>query len=1650
MIAALAALVLQAPVTWIEGESAITSAAVNRTGATRANLLSEGRWLQIGVDPGEVEAKVPADGIVLDFPLTVQGRQNVWARIGYEFARSAFEWRVGDGTWKRVEPRELTWDLQELDTWTEVAWLPLGAADVPASARLQIRIPREKDEKGAWRRFLFALDALVLTPGEFLPNSKHKPGEEYRTDRDRAAAAKTFEAPPASPRSEVLLTGDWEIAREDEQEPPFDIAVPMEAPKKPLFWSAIQVPSDRNESRPDLIFAHRLWYRTRVQVPAAGGHFLEFERNNLNTTVYVNGQLCGFEKNPLVRFRVDVSKAVRPGMNEILVGIRDPWYGYSTNPTNPRKLREVFNRPLSVCKTGFQDLAYPIWNCFQSGILDPVRLVSAGPVYVDDVTIRTSVAKKTIEIGAELRSASPEGGLVEVDAEVVDPKTGTSVKKLGGPQVRVTGKASFQVEQAWENPELWWPDEPKLYELRLTVRQDGKVIDQSRTRFGFREWATDGMHYTLNGIRWRGWAELTQGDTPQRFAENYRKTGQRFFRLSGFSQNAGIRWKGLTFREALEFCDEQGLVVRRSGELDGQVIGYMAIENDPDLQKLYGSRIKMQLMRNWLDQQVAQVKAERNHPSIHVWSLENEWLYINCINLYADLMDEFEREVEKVGKAVMGADPTRLYMVDGGGAGKDQLFPVHGDHYVYTNQPRDYPDLAYQDFTTGGGRGRWTWDAQRPRYLGEDFFATGINPADYAWIGGESSFEGKVGAHPAIAKVQRILQEGYRWNGRYSFWHFWVGDEGAKFGKYIPNAEVAALVREYDASFLSGQTVRRTVRALNDSRLSLKLRFEWETVVGGKPSASGGREVSPEPGGFVEFPLEFRAPTVNARTEGELVLRLKVGPETVFEDRKHFAVHPAVQVSPSSRQAGVGLYDPRGTMAPVLRSLGLTPIPVADLAAIPASVQVLVVGPDAIREEDSSSTRLAAWALEGKRAIVLDQAHPLRFQAIPAEVNTALNRGAFAFPEDASHPALRGVQALDLQAWPGQAQGWSYRNAYDKPTRGARSLIQCDRRLGSSALVEVPVGTGLMLLSQMRVGDAVASSAGARRLLVNLIDHAVAYRFATLPTTLVAPAGSQLARAVAATGVRFTAGSDVVAALAKPGVVVADASPANLAKIVSAKAQLDKFTASGGTLLLHGLTPVGLADYNRIVGVQHMIRPFRRERVLLATPRDPLAAGITLSDVALLSSERLFAWTSDMYAAKDTFSYIVDLRDAAPFAQFPSDYHHNIVNGFVSADGWPYIFSFEKPDQNPPVFEMVWPSAQTFEGMEWIGNGFYHYITKFRLTFDGKDNVDLDVLPNIEPQSLAIEPPRTGSRVRFQALEWRKTPNVNDVIGIDNLRLFVRRDPTFSQRVKPLLNIGGIVRYPMGTGNVVLCNLNFLEREEVPVNGDKKRAILAALLRNLKAPMGEGKPIIAGASGIRYTPIDLSKSANQFRTERGWFGDAATTFKDLPIGRQTFAQVPFDVFEFPTSPVPTAVMLGGPGVPGGLPEQVEIPVGRTAAALFFLQTARLDQRRNDQDRREGRRFRMAEYVVAYADGSTETIPLYAEEDLDDFRQAKPASLPGAALAWSKPYEGRGVSGTAWVKQWSNPHPDRVIRSVTVRYGPDRRGVPVLLALTAAS
>lgn len=1654
---------------WLEGEAPAKVAGIkpNMTGWGRKDFLSGERWLHVSMDPAAVEKELPAEGGLLEYAFTTpqDATYEVWLRIGFEFVRSPFDWRIDGGEWAGVKPTDLTTDCMPVDYWCEVAWLKAGERQLPRGGhKLEIRLPRtqeppkggttNKDAKGKTARVLFALDAICLTAGEFAPNSRFKPGDQGRTAKDEEAAKTVFELPePKAPdaRSSVPLNGLWEVCRHDEQLPK-EVAVPIaDFPKTP-HWRAIEVPGDKNALRPDLTFAHRLWYRTRVRVPdsLAGRSFhIVFPENNLNTTVVVNGVPCGFFKNPFARFQIDVTKGVKPGVNEVWVGIRDAYYGYSTNPNDPMKLRRTFNFPLEVTRRGFQDLAYPVWNHFQSGILATPTFVAAGPAYVSDVFCKPSVAKKELALEVTVINPTSKELAGEVLCQAVNAKTGEAEKSFAPRPFSLAAGAeqTLTFAEPWANPKLWWPDEPNLYLLRATVRVGGKPVDASDTRFGFREWGWQGRDFTLNGIPWRLWCDCFTADTPKDWLDFYRKTNQRMMRFWG------TRWKGMTPQEALDFFDENGVVVRRSGILDGEAIGYHAMERDPDLKKLYNSDIKMQLMENWRDQMVAQVKGERNHPSVMIWSIENEWLYINCINLHGGHMDEFEREVKRVSDAVMAADPTRPTMNDGGGAHKNNAMPVAGDHYV-TGPYHLYPALAYDANTKGGGRGRWEWDMQRPRFIGEDFYITGNNP-EFAYFGGEEAFQGKIATRPAASLMARMLMEGYRWANQ-NAWHFWMGQKDAP-GQYASYPPRAVFCRQWDWSFAYGQEVRRTFGIFNDTRFGDPISFTWTLTLDGKKWYEKTTEHKLAAGACEKFDVAIEMPIFKTRQEGELTLALSVKGQEVFRDSKAVSLLPRPAATAKLAANELLVFDPQGAVAAFLKDHRIAFTPLADLKALPETGKVLLIGKDAIEPAESTSSRLAAWALPGRRIIALEQKNPLKFQALPCEMEAQANHGTTAFAEDLNHPALRGLKQKDFFTW--APDELVYRDAYAKPTRGAKSLIQCHTLLQSTGLAEVPVGDGLMLICQLLVGEKLQTNIVAQHLLVNLLDYAAAYKL-EFRKVVACATDPMLAKTLDEIGLQYAKASTPLEAIGgKATVAIVSASPANLKTLADNPAGLKAFTDAGGWLLLHGLTPEGLADYNRIVGFEHMIRPFRRERVGLPPIRNPLMAGLTLNDIVMYSSQRIFPWTQGNYVANDIFSYVVDYEDVAPFARFEDQYDaehpdrnpSNLVNGMVSADAWKYIVNREAPAEGPLDFPLALPKEIELAEMEWIGNTFYYPVTKVQLIPDGAEAraATFTTEPTNDPQTFPIDPPLKGRAFTLRLAEWLKLPDKRAVTGLDNIRLKARRPPEFYKAVKPMLNIGAMMEYPRGAGGIVLCNLLLKEREDVPANYTKKRNILTTLLRNLKAPFAGGRAIIAGAN-LTYTPIDLSKHANQFTGEQGCFGDKRLTLKDLPTGRQTLAGVPYEIYEFRTSPVPTILMLGGPRVPGGLKEEIRgIPIARKADALFFLMAARLDRRMNPRELKEKKRFELARYLVTYADGGTADIPIIAEIDIEDYRQKEPKAIPGAQIAWVRPYEGTELSAVLYSIQWNNPRPDAEIKSIDFLPGPDRRGIPALIALTAA-
>jgi beta-galactosidase len=670
--------------TWIEGESpASSNMTIPAETSEHPEWLSGGKWLRLAVEPNDVNT-IPADGIDLtyNFSTTFSGNSKIWARMGFESARPEFDWRIDDADWQHIDAKNLCTDLMELSFFTEVEWLHLGDQNLSAGAhKLELRIPRQITN-GKPQRLLFAADCFCISSGPFQPNSKFKPDEDSRTDADRAAEANVFHLPASTSNARVTLPlkGAWQICRDDEVIPA-EVDQPMkDLPTSPV-WSAIEVPGNKADVRPDLTFAHRVWYRAHIDVPAASASHsftLNLPEVNLNATVFVNGTYCGFAPFPFAHASIDITKAIKPGqVNEVAVGVRDAWYAYYRDPKNPTDMRRVFVYPVRILSSGFQDFVYPIWNHSQSGLLETPTLIVAGSTYASDVFVKPSVSNAELAADVTVQNSSSAPATGDVLCEAIDPKSQQVAKSL--PPVPFTIAAGEQqvvkVSAPWPDARLWWPDpNPALYTLRTTILRDDQSADVSDTPFGFREWSWEGHDFKLNGIVWHGWADVTNHPDLFAWLNFYRKTNQRFFRFW-----APNKFFGMDDDTALDWFDRNGIVIRRTGVFDGESMGYERHHIE-------------ELSKNAVAQEEAKIRGERNHPSIMIWSLENEMSFIDAFNLNWD--DDWEKSTASMWQTIhTQIDPTRPVMVDGGGAGKANMLPVAGDHYI-VGDPAAYPKLA--------------------------------------------------------------------------------------------------------------------------------------------------------------------------------------------------------------------------------------------------------------------------------------------------------------------------------------------------------------------------------------------------------------------------------------------------------------------------------------------------------------------------------------------------------------------------------------------------------------------------------------------------------------------------------------------------------------------------------------------------------------------------------------------------------------------------------------------------------------------------------------------------------------------------------------------------------------------------------------------
>lgn len=342
------------------------------------------------------------------------------------------------------------------------------------------------------------------------------------------------------------------------------------------------------------------WYRKKLEIPATDSGksiFLDVDGAMSYAVVWLNGQMVGGWPFGYASWRVDLTPYVKPGgTNELVIRLDNP-------PDSSRW--------------------YP-----GAGIYRNVWLVKTAPVYVAHwgtyvTTPVVSASSATVDLQVTVDNDSDEAANVTVATKIFaldadGNKDGHVVATIAPVNFQIAARTNATVggDGVVANPKLWGPppqQKPNRYVAVTTLSQDGKIVDVYETPFGIRTIRFDpdqgffinGEHILLNGVC----DHHDLGALGAAF--NYRALQRQFETLQAMGCNALRTSHNPPAPEFLELADRMGFLV-----MDEMFDCWERPKTPYDFHLIFDA---------WHEQDMrAQIRRDRNSPSVIMWSIGNE------------------------------------------------------------------------------------------------------------------------------------------------------------------------------------------------------------------------------------------------------------------------------------------------------------------------------------------------------------------------------------------------------------------------------------------------------------------------------------------------------------------------------------------------------------------------------------------------------------------------------------------------------------------------------------------------------------------------------------------------------------------------------------------------------------------------------------------------------------------------------------------------------------------------------------------------------------------------------------------------------------------------------------------------------------------
>lgn len=373
----------------------------------------------------------------------------------------------------------------------------------------------------------------------------------------------------------------------------------------------IWVPSCWNELREELFeYEGIAWYFKKFvfeKMEDVDRYMLFFYGVNYRCRIWVNGREAGAHTGGFTPFEVDITGLlVLNGKNVITVRVDSA----ITNMTSPPIGVDWFN---------------------YGGIFRDVSIAGTGASWIDDITVVTKM-DGNVRLSVDVGNYNADNDY-SINVLVKDREKCGSICNIS--ESVQNGKKA--VELTVQNPKLWSPDNPFLYDFEVSLTCNNKLADVWTHRIGIREFSIENRKILLNNevIYLRGYSKHEEYpltgrtfsfDILRRDYELCKKGNANFLRLCHYPHHL----------KEYEIASETGMLV---------------IAEVPNVNFKKEQFLNPELLELANQQMRETIKYYKNETCIMFWSL-----FIEC-KTYEDAAVDF---VPKYIKLAKDLDPTRF------------------------------------------------------------------------------------------------------------------------------------------------------------------------------------------------------------------------------------------------------------------------------------------------------------------------------------------------------------------------------------------------------------------------------------------------------------------------------------------------------------------------------------------------------------------------------------------------------------------------------------------------------------------------------------------------------------------------------------------------------------------------------------------------------------------------------------------------------------------------------------------------------------------------------------------------------------------------------------------------------------------------------